>query len=80
MKHLSVTTQNKSGNSPIHKENIGYAVIAIGQLDDFISVDDFEGAGLTYKQREEPQVRIVQNGVELFVGTQHELFNLLSNK
>jgi hypothetical protein len=79
MKYLGVKTQNAAGGTPLWKENLGYVVTFIGRSEDYISVDAFEGQGLRYKKREQPEIRIVQNGVELFVGDKHDLFNLLTN-
>lgn len=79
MKNLAVKTQNAAGNTPQYKENVGKSTTFIGHEEDFITVDAFEGSGLTYKKREQPEIRIVQNGTELFCGDKHELFNLLTS-
>ena len=42
-----------------------------------IVVDDYEGAGSTYKKRDLQQIKITNNGDTLFDGNKYELFNLL---
>lgn len=78
---LSVKTQNRRGGNPIWKENVGYGVIFIGgNQDTYISVDAFEGFGTSYKERDEPLIRIQGKLNEaLFIGTFTELETKLKN-
>ena len=41
MKNLAVKTQNKKGNAPQYKENLGYITTFIRHSEDYIVVDDF---------------------------------------
>ena len=52
MKNLAVKTQNKKGNAPQYKENLSFVATFIRHSEDYIVVDDFEGVGENYKQRE----------------------------
>jgi hypothetical protein len=72
---LSVKTRNRRGGNPIWKENVGYGVIFLNDKNEkYISVDAFEGFGTSYKEREEPLIRIQGELNELiFVGTFAEL-------
>lgn len=79
MKTLSIKTQNKSGNAPQFKENIGYVTAFLRHSEDRIVIDDFEGEGVTYKQRECTEIKIVENGKTLFQGTKFELFEKLKS-
>lgn len=77
MAHLSIETQGIKGATTNKKVNLGYVQTFLKHEQDYISVDNFEGQGATYKQREQPEIKIVQNGEELFKGTKYELFELL---
>lgn len=79
MATLNIKTQNKKGGDPQYKEDLGYGVLFLNSQD-HISIDVFEGAGDTYKRREQEEIIIVIFGEELFRGTRQELFEKLSNK
>ena len=79
---LIVRTQNKKGNEPNFKHNVGRVDILI---DDYlvsgdISIDSFEGQGDSYKQRESSEIVICANGFEEFRGTLKELVAILNKK
>lgn len=78
---LSVKTQNRRGGNPIWKENVGYGAIFLGYSQDkYISIDAFEGYDTSYKERDEPQIRIQGESNEaLFIGTFAELETKLKN-
>ena len=77
MKNLAIKLQNKKGNELQYKENLGYVTTFIRHSNDYIVVDDFEGAGETYKQREQTEIRVYDNGSLIFQGTKLEFFNQL---
>lgn len=77
MKNLAVKTQNKKGNTPQYKENLGFVTTFIRHSEDYIVVDDFEGAGETYKQRELTEIRVYHNGTLIFEGNKYDFFEQL---
>ena len=78
---LIVRTQNKKGNSPDLKHNVGRVDILIDDsVSTNISIDSFEGQGDSYKQRESSEIVICADGVEEFRGTLKELVALLNKK
>ena len=78
---LIVRTQNKKGNSPDLKHNVGRVDILIDDsVSTNISIDSFEGQGDSYKQRESSEIVICANGFEEFRGTLKELVALLNKK
>ena len=77
MKYLEVQTQNKKGNSPQYKKNLGYVSTFIRHPQDYIVVDDFDGSGETYKQKELTEIRVYQNGTLIFEGDKYEFFEQL---
>ena len=77
MKNLSVKTQNKKGDAMQYKENLGYVTTFIRHSEDYIIVDDFDGAGETYKQRELTEIRVYQNGTLIFEGNKYDFFEQL---
>ena len=77
MKNLAVKTQNKKGGAIQYKENLGYVTTFIRHSEDYIVVDDFEGAGETYKQRELTEIRVYQNGTLIFEGNKYDFFEQL---
>ena len=52
MKNLSAKIQNKKGNEPKYKENLGFIATFLRHDEDIIIVDDFQGIGESYRQRE----------------------------
>lgn len=78
---LIVRTQNKKGNEPKWKYNVGGVDILIDEdVDSNISIDSFEGQGDSYKQREFSEIVICYDGFEEFRGTFKELITLLHKK
>lgn len=77
MKNLAVKTQNKKGGVMQYKENLGYVTSFIRHSEDYIVIDDFEGAGETYKQRELTEIRVYQNGTLIFEGNKYDFFEQL---
>ena len=77
MKNLAVKTQNKKGNAPQYKENLSFATTFIRHSEDYIVVDDFEGVGENYKQRELTEIRVYHNGKLIFKGDKYDFFEQL---
>lgn len=78
---LIVRTQNKKGNEPQLKHNVGRVDILIDDdVSNNISIDAFEGQGDSYKQREFSEIVICYDGFEEFRGTFKELITLLNKK
>ena len=77
MKNLAVKTQNKKGKTAQYKENLGFVTTFIRHSEDYIIVDDFEGAGETYKQRELTEIRVYHNGTLIFEGNKYDFFEQL---
>lgn len=78
MKKLTIKTQNKAGNEPKYKENLGFASIFL-HSQDWISIDLFEGFGDTYRQRETEEITISDNGNIVFKGNFTELVKILKS-
>ena len=77
MKNLAVKTQNKKGNTPKYKENLGYVTTFLRHDEDYIVVDDFQGSGANYKQRELTEIRVYHNGKLIFKGDKYDFFEQL---
>ena len=77
MKNLAVKTQNKKGNAPQYKENLSLVTTFIRHSEDYIVVDDFEGVGENYKQRELTEIRVYENGKLIFEGDKSDFFEQL---
>ena len=76
MENIHLETQDvKGGNTKTQK--VGYLVACLRHEQDMIVVDDFEGKGSSYKQRELQQIEIIENGKILFSGNKYELFEIL---
>lgn len=73
MKYLEIETENAKGNEPKFKENLGKVTTFLGHHEDKITVDFFQGAGDSYKQREIAEIQIFHNGTLLFKGDKYEL-------
>ena len=81
MKNLSAKIQNKKGNEPNLKYNVGRVDILIDDAESGnISIDSFKGQGDSYKQRESSEIVICYDGFEEFRGTLKELVALLNKK
>ena len=77
MKNISAKIQNKKGNEPQYKENLGFVTTFIRHSEDYIIVDDFQGSGENYKQRELTEIRVYQNGKLIFEGDKYDFFEQL---
>lgn len=75
-KNILVQTQGVKGGDT-KTSNVGYILVELRHEQDRITIDDFEGYGLTYKQRESQKIEIIENGNVLFSGDKHELFKIL---
>ena len=73
MKNLGVKIQGVRGGNPQYKEKVGYVTTFFPNNNNRISVDNFEGYGTHYKQREEALITIQIEGDLLFEGTKQEL-------
>ena len=77
MKNLSAKIQNKKGNEPKYIKNLGFVTTFLRHDEDIIIIDDFQGSGESYKQRELTEIRVYQNGVLIFEGDKYEFFEKL---
>ena len=74
--NITITTQGiKGSNTKTNKA--GYALIELRHDQDRITIDDFEGQGRSYRQRELQRIEIIQDGKLLFSGSKYELFDIL---
>lgn len=78
-KNIYIETQGVKGGKT-KTENVGYCIIGLRHEQDLITIDDFEGTGTNYKQRELQKIEIIQNGKILFSGNKYELFEILKGK
>ena len=77
MEHLSIETQNLKGNELKYKKELGFVSVSLRHLEDKIVVDDFQGLGENYKQRELTEIRVYQNGELIFEGDKYDFFEQL---
>lgn len=77
MKKLAIKTQNRRGNEPKYKENLGFASIFL-HSNNWISIDLFEGFGDSYRERKIEEVTITDNGKTVFKGSFKELIKILN--
>jgi len=76
MNNIHIETQGvKGGNTKV--SNVGYVITCLRHQQDRITIDDFEGFGKDYKQRETQLIEIIQNGEVLFSGDKYELYDIL---
>jgi hypothetical protein len=79
MENIYIETQGiKGGNTKV--QNVGYLLASLRNNQDRIIIDDFEGHGKGYKQRELQRIEIIENGKLLFSGSKYELFEILKGK
>lgn len=76
MNNISITTQGVKGGETKGR-NVGYLLACLRHEQDRIIIDDFEGQGDSYKQRELQNIEIIENGKLLFSGNKYELFEIL---
>lgn len=79
MGNIIVTTQGVKGGNTTEKK-VGYTKIELRHIEDTIVIDDFSGGGDTYKQREQTEIRIYQNGNMLFQGSKDDLYEILKKE
>ena len=77
MKNLSAKIQNKKGNEPKYIENLGFMTAFLRHDEDIIIIDDFQGSGENYKQRELTEIRVYHNGKLIFEGDKYDFFEQL---
>jgi hypothetical protein len=77
--NIHLETQGIKGGKT-KTENVGYIMACLRHDQDRITIDDFEGFGKSYKQRELQRIEIIQNGEVLFSGDKYELFEILKGK
>lgn len=78
MENIHIETQGVKGGKTQSKK-VGYLLATLRHNEDRIIIDDFEGKGDSYKQRELQEIQIIQNGKILFSGDKYELFEILKN-
>lgn len=76
MGNISIETQGLKGGATQKKE-VGSVQTFLRHEQDFIFIDNFEGFGDSYKQRELTKITIVENGNVLFSGDKYELYQQL---
>lgn len=79
MKNIWIETQGVKGGKTQTKE-VGFVIACLRHEQDRITIDDFEGFGDNYKQRELQLIEIIENGKVLFSGSKYELFDILKGK
>lgn len=79
MNNIYIETQGIKGGETQSK-NVRYVLVELRHERDCITIDDFEGRGDTYRQRELQLIEIIQNGKVLFSGDKYELFEILDAK
>lgn len=79
MDNIKYSVRGIKGYKPEPQKTAGYVCVDLRHKDDYISVDDFQGYGSNYEQRELTQIKIVQNGTILFKGSKYELFEILKS-
>jgi len=79
MKNIYLETQGVKGGET-KTQNVGYLLACLRHEQDRIVIDDFEGQGNNYKQRELQNIEIIENGKLLFSGNKYELFEILKGK
>lgn len=80
MKTLIETTQGVKGGNYKTKKT-GFVCVKVNdQYTPLLDIDNFEGSGNTFKQRDEPLIRIygVDNSTIIFTGTHEQLVEKLS--
>lgn len=76
MENIYLETQGpKGGNTKTQK--VGYLLACLRHPSDRIIIDDYQGTGDSYKQRELQKIEIIQNGKVLFSGDKYQLFEQL---
>ncbi len=76
MKNIWLETQGVKGGQNQGKE-VGFVIACLRHEQDRITIDDFEGYGDAYKQRETQLIEVYENGKLLFSGSKYELFEIL---
>ena len=76
MENIHIETQGIKGGQT-KSQKVGYVLACLRHPQDRIIIDDYQGQGDAYKQRELQQIEIIQDGKVLFSGDKYELFNQL---
>lgn len=77
--NIQIETQGVKGGKT-KTQKVGYLLACLRHDQDKITINDFEGQGNTYKQRELQWIEIIHNGKLLFAGNKYELFEILEGK
>jgi len=78
MENIQLETQGiKGGKTKAQK--VGFVLVCLRHEQDRITIDDFDGYGHDYKQRELQLIEIIENGEVLFSGDKYELFEILKS-
>ena len=78
MENIHIETQGVKGGQA-KSQKVGYVLACLRHSQDRIIIDDFEGMGSDYKQREMQLIEIIQNGKILFSGDKYQLFEKLKS-
>lgn len=78
MENIQIETQGVKGGQA-KSQKVGYVLACLRHPQDRIIIDDFEGMGDDYKQREMQLIEIIQNGKILFSGDKYQLFEKLKS-
>ncbi len=79
MKYLGVNIQNRFGRALKEVKNVGFVSVLFRTPGNRIIIDDFTGAGDTYRKLEFTHIRVYENDEQIFVGTEESLIEILKN-
>jgi hypothetical protein len=79
MKSIYIETKRVKGGKSQTKE-VGFLSVGLRHNQDTINIDDYEGFGSSYKQREMQLIEVYENGKLLFSGNKYELFAILKGE
>lgn len=79
MKHLGVNIQNRFGRAFKIIKNVSFISVLFRTPGSRIVIDDFTGAGDTYRKLEFTSIRVYENDEQIFVGTEESLIEILKN-
>lgn len=78
MENILIETQGIKGGQA-KSQIVGYVLACLRHSQDRIIIDDYQGQGDSYKQRELQLIEIIENGKILFSGDKYELFEKLKS-
>ena len=78
MENILIETQGIKGGQA-KSQRVGYVLACLRHSQDRIEIDDYQGQGESYKQRELQLIEIIENGKILFSGDKYELFEKLKS-